>query len=46
MWLQLREKPFNNLMREINGGFFVKQKIMNYIRDDQTIFERKPLQKQ
>lgn len=40
------EKPFNNKNERINGGFFIlSKKIMQYIRDDQTIFERKPLQK-
>ena len=27
------EKPFNNNNERINGGFYFKQKIMNYIRD-------------
>lgn len=40
------EKPFNNNNERINGGFFIfSKKIMRYIRDDNTIFERKPLQK-
>ena len=41
--LSFNEKPKNNNYY-INGGFFVlSKKIFNFIKNDQTIFEKKPL---
>ena len=39
------EKP-NNLTGRINGGFFVLQKeVLNYIKDENTSWEKEPLKK-
>lgn len=40
------EKPLNNESPWINGGFFVcEPSVMDYIRDDATVWERGPLSK-
>ncbi|GAB3536693.1 glucose-1-phosphate cytidylyltransferase [Pontibacter brevis] len=40
-----QEKPKGDEMPWINGGFFVLDpEVMNYIRDDQTTWEREPLE--
>jgi glucose-1-phosphate cytidylyltransferase len=43
--LNFEEKPKNN-SQWINGGFFVlSPEVLNYIKDDKTIFEKNPLEK-
>lgn len=40
------EKPNGEVMPWINGGFFVLEpKVMDYIEDDSTIWEKEPLEK-